>query len=108
MSVQPKPRPQPDPSRRSSKTAPSLSNKPQSFALEVRAIAGADTLLRMLDPLQKLGLDPVSVRAGRTWDGKSLLAEIVVEGSETSARQLLRIVGACLGVQDVQFMRCVR
>lgn len=79
-----------------------------TFALEARILSSADALLRVLNPLQKLDLEPLTLRAGKAWGTDVMLIEVQFRSDETRARQFLnQILGQAM-VETAELMRCSR
>lgn len=81
------------------------------YAVEVFAAAACDTLMRVLNPLQKLDVTPLSVRAGSAFDAVGdawMKIEIQFEGTDVVAEQLRRQVSTCIHVERVDLMQCAR
>ena len=82
-----------------------------TFALEVRAAPGPGSLLRVLNPLQKLDVTPISVRAGEGYSATGQAAfviEIMFDASRAQADKVRRNIAACVLVHEVDLMRCAR
>ncbi len=89
-------------------TGPFESPETSAYAVEVVASHSADALLRVLNPLQKLGITPHSVRAGRTWGGEAMMIEVQFDASAEKADQARRQMASSILVERVELMACSR
>ncbi|QPC43077.1 hypothetical protein HW532_10485 [Kaustia mangrovi] len=96
--------PSPSASSRDGTAGPGLS----TFALEARVSPGPDALLRVLNPLQKLAIAPLTVRAGRAWGGELMMVEVQFTATAVQARQFRTQVSSEISVESVELMRCTR
>ncbi len=81
------------------------------FAVEVHAAPASDTLLRVLNPLQKLDVTPLLVRAGEAFDavGEGMMKiEVHFRGTPYLADQVQRNMASSIHVASVNLMRCSR
>ncbi len=93
-------------------TALETNRPPQSecstFAVEVVADHSAESLLRVLNPLQKLDITPLTVRSGKSWSGDAMIVEVQFDTTRARAEQVCRQMGASILVQRVELMACSR
>lgn len=93
-------------------TALETNQLPQSdystFAVEVVADHSAESLLRVLNPLQKLDITPLTVRSGKSWSGDAMIVEVQFDATLARAEQVCRQMGASILVHRVELMACSR
>lgn len=79
-----------------------------TFAVEVIAEHSAESLLRVLNPLQKLDITPHTVRSGKSWSGDAMIVEVQFDTTRARAEQVCRQMDASILVQRVELMACSR
>ena len=89
-------------------TAPVPNSECSTFAVEVVADHSAESLLRVLNPLQKLDITPHTVRSGRSWSGDGMVVEVQFDTTRARAEQVCRQMGSSILVRRVELMACSR
>lgn len=89
-------------------TTPLASPECSTFAVEVTADLSAESLLRILNPLQKLEITPHTVRSGKGWSGDSMIVEVQFDTTRARAEQVCRQMKSSILVQRVELMACSR
>ncbi len=89
-------------------TDPLPSLECSTFAVEVTADHSAESLLRILNPLQKLEITPHTVRSGKSWSGDTMIVEVQFDTTRARAEQVCRQMGSSILVQRVELMTCSR